>query len=78
MDIDDIWMRNACCCLRLTLKALDKFLVILILLMKNLDGDSALQKLILCPIDIRHAAAAHQRLQRVASIQDTLNHVRSS
>ena len=71
-------MRDARCCLRLALKALDEFLVILVLLVENLDGDGALQELILCPIDICHAAAAHKHLQRVASIQDALNHVPSS
>ena len=76
--VDNVWMRDARSRLCLALKPRDKLRVVLILLMENLDGDGALQELILCPIDIRHAAAAHKHFQRVASIQDTLNHVRSS
>ena len=59
VDVDDVWMRNARCRLRLALKTRNELRVILVLLVENLDGDGALQELILCPIDICHPAAAY-------------------
>ena len=59
VDIDDVRMRNARRRFRLPLKTRDKFRIVLILLMENLNGDGTLQKLVLCSIDICHAPAAH-------------------
>ena len=72
--IDNVRMSKTGCCLGLLLKACGEGCVASILRQHDLDGNRAVEDLVLCTVDGRHAACPHLILEEVSSPEDPLFH----